>query len=46
MTGRLPTDEETQSFLASQASDKREQVIDSLLRSPEAWTLLTSGQQC
>lgn len=35
VTGRLPTEEETQSFLASQASDKREQVIDTLLRSPE-----------
>lgn len=35
VTGRLPTEEETQSFLANQAGDKREQVIETLLRSPE-----------
>jgi len=35
ISGRLPTDAETQTFLANQDSDRREQVIDSLLRSPE-----------
>jgi len=34
ITGRLPTPEETTEFLASDAVDKRDQVIDRLLRSP------------
>jgi len=33
--GRLPTDAETQAFLASTAADKRDQVIDNLLSSPD-----------
>ncbi len=35
ISGRLPTDAESQTFFANQDSDRREQVIDSLLRSPE-----------
>lgn len=35
IAGRLPTDEEATAFFANQDSDKREQVIDQLLRSPE-----------
>ncbi|MBI1310440.1 DUF1553 domain-containing protein [bacterium] len=35
IAGRLPTPEETTEFLASTAADKRDQVIDHLLRSPE-----------
>ncbi len=35
IAGRLPTEAETQTFFANQDSDRREQVIDSLLRSPE-----------
>ena len=35
IAGRLPTDEEATAFFANQDSDKREQVIDGLLRSPE-----------
>ncbi|MHC4878181.1 MAG: DUF1549 domain-containing protein [Planctomycetota bacterium] len=34
IAGRLPTPEETTEFLASDAADKRDQVIDRLLRSP------------
>lgn len=34
IAGRLPTAEEAREFLASPASDKRDQVIDRLLRSP------------
>ncbi len=34
IAGRLPTPEETTEFLASNAADKRDQVIDRLLRSP------------
>ena len=33
ITGRLPTDQETANFLGSTDSDKRDQVIDRLLRS-------------
>jgi len=33
--GRLPTADETAVFLASQDADKRDQVIDALLRSPD-----------
>lgn len=35
IAGRLPTPEESSAFLASQAPDKRDQVVESLLRSPE-----------
>ena len=35
ISGRLPTEEESRTFLANTAADKREQVIDSLLSSPE-----------
>lgn len=34
ITGRMPTAEETEAFLASDAPDKRNQLIDRLLRSP------------
>ena len=34
IAGRLPTPEETTEFLASDAADKRDQIIDRLLRSP------------
>ena len=33
--GRLPTEAEAMSFLASTAPDKREQLVDDLLRSPD-----------
>ena len=33
--GRLPTEEEAAAFLASSATDKRDQVIEELLRSPD-----------
>jgi len=35
IAGRLPTEEEAAAFFASQDADKRDQVIDTLLRSPE-----------
>jgi hypothetical protein len=35
IAGRLPTDEETATFLASSDSNKRDHVIDDLLRSPD-----------
>ncbi|MBI1348238.1 DUF1553 domain-containing protein [bacterium] len=35
IAGRLPTNDETQAFLASTDADKREQWVDTLLRSPE-----------
>lgn len=35
IAGRLPTDAEAKTFFANQDSDRREQVIDGLLRSPE-----------
>ena len=35
ISGRLPTEEESRVFLANTAADKRDQVIDSLLSSPE-----------
>ena len=35
IAGRFPTDEEAAVFFASQDADKRDQVIDRLLRSPE-----------
>ena len=42
VTGRLPTIEETQAFLADASPDKRNRLIDTLLDSPdyaEFWTL-------
>lgn len=35
IAGRLPTEEESRVFLANTAADKRDQVIDNLLSSPE-----------
>jgi hypothetical protein len=35
ISGRLPTEEESRAFLANTAADKRDQVIDTLLSSPE-----------
>lgn len=35
LAGRLPTEEESATFFASQDSDKRDQLVDLLLRSPE-----------
>ena len=35
IAGRLPKESETAAFMASTAADKREQVIDALLRSPD-----------
>lgn len=35
LAGRIPTFEETQSFLANPKEDKREQLIDDLLESPD-----------
>ena len=50
--GRLPTDEEATAFLASTAPDKRELVIDDLLRSPDyadffanKWTALLKNRR-
>ncbi|PHS14857.1 MAG: S-layer protein [Blastopirellula sp.] len=52
IAGRLPTDEETTAFLASTDSDKRDQVIDRLLRSPayadffaNKWTSLLKNRR-
>ncbi len=52
IAGRLPTYEETQSFLASTAADKRDQWIEELLRSPEyadyfanKWTSLLKNRR-
>ena len=52
IAGRLPTDAETQTFFANQDSDRREQVIDELLRSPEyadffanKWTALLKNRR-
>jgi hypothetical protein len=35
VAGRLPTEEEAKAFLASKAADKRDQLIEDLLRSPD-----------
>ena len=35
IAGRLPTDSEAQAFFASQEKDKRQRVIDELLKSPD-----------
>lgn len=50
--GRLPTDEEAKAFLASTAPDKRDQVIDELLRGPDyadffanKWTALLKNRR-
>ncbi|QDU73701.1 hypothetical protein Pan97_06990 [Bremerella volcania] len=52
MTGRLPTVKETESFLSSSAPDKRDQVIERLLRSPgyadffaNKWTSLLKNRR-
>jgi hypothetical protein len=52
VTGRLPTPEEAAEFLASTAPDKREQLIDRLLRSPgyadffaNKWTSLLKNRR-
>ena len=50
--GRLPTDEETKAFLASNEPDKRDRAIDALLNSPDyadyfanKWTSLLKNQR-
>ena len=50
--GRMPTMEETKKFLADPAKDKREQLIDDLLRSPDyadyfanKWTALLKNRR-
>lgn len=50
--GRLPTDEEAKAFLASTAPDKRDQVIEELLRGPDyadffanKWTALLKNRR-
>lgn len=50
--GRLPTEAEATAFLASQESDKRDKVIDELLRSPDyadyfanKWTALLKNRR-
>ena len=50
--GRLPTAEETKAFLASKAPDKRDQVIEALLNSPDyadyfanKWTSLLKNKR-
>lgn len=52
IAGRLPTPAEAEAFLASDAADKREQVIEALLRSPEyadffasKWTALLKNRR-
>lgn len=52
IAGRLPTLEETQAFLASNAPDKREQAIETLLASPDyadafanKWTALLKNKR-
>ncbi|HUQ71740.1 MAG TPA: DUF1549 and DUF1553 domain-containing protein [Planctomycetaceae bacterium] len=52
VAGRLPTEDEATAFLASQDGDKRDQAIDSLLRSPEyadyfagKWTALLKNRR-
>lgn len=52
IAGRLPTDEEAKAFLENKAPDKRDQVIESLLRSPEyadffanKWTALLKNRR-
>lgn len=52
IAGRLPTEEEVATFLASSAEDKRDRVIDELLQSPEyadffagKWTALLKNRR-
>ena len=52
IAGRLPTEEEAKAFLASSEPDKRDKVIDTLLRSPEyadffasKWTALLKNRR-
>jgi hypothetical protein len=52
VTGRLPTPDEAREFLASTATDKRDQVIERLLRSPgyadyfaNKWTALLKNRR-
>ena len=52
IAGRLPTSTETDAFLADQAADKRDRVIDSLLGSPDyadyfanKWTTLLKNKR-
>ena len=52
IAGRLPTEEEATAFLASQQPDKRDQVIETLLRSPDyadffsgKWTALLKNRR-
>lgn len=52
IAGRLPTNEETVAFLANKSSDKRDLVIDELLRSPDyadyfasKWTTLLKNRR-
>ena len=52
IAGRLPTEEEANAFFANQEADKRDQVIDALLRSPayadyfaNKWTALLKNRR-
>ncbi|QDV68851.1 hypothetical protein Poly24_25640 [Rosistilla carotiformis] len=52
IAGRIPTDEESRAFLANEAPDKRDQLIDDLLRSPDyadyfanKWTSLLKNRR-
>ncbi|MBL8817785.1 MAG: DUF1553 domain-containing protein [Planctomyces sp.] len=52
IAGRLPAPEETRNFLASTAPDKREQLIDTLLKTPDyadyfanKWTALLKNRR-
>jgi hypothetical protein len=52
IAGRLPTEEETTAFFASNDADKRERLIDDLLRTPEyadffanKWTALLKNRR-
>ena len=52
IAGRLPTEKEASEFLASQDANKRDQVIDALLRSPDyadyfanKWTALLKNRR-
>jgi Protein of unknown function (DUF1553)/Protein of unknown function (DUF1549) len=52
IAGRLPTEKEAHEFLVSQETNKREQVIDALLRSPDyadyfanKWTALLKNRR-
>ncbi|WP_166823127.1 DUF1549 and DUF1553 domain-containing protein [Thalassoroseus pseudoceratinae] len=52
IAGRLPTAEETESFLASEDANKRDQVVDRLLKSPgyadyfaNKWTALLKNRR-